>query len=63
MTDVAVAARKDKRITREDVVELCKITPAQAYHLLKKMTDENDLELHGAGRGAYYTLKRTDKRT
>ncbi|ABQ28110.1 hypothetical protein [Geotalea uraniireducens] len=32
----ALDAQKDKRITREDVAELCKITPAQAYHLLKK---------------------------
>lgn len=63
MVLAAVAARKDKRITREDVVELCKITPAQAYHLLKKMTNDNDLELHGTGRGSYYTLKRTDKHT
>ena len=63
MVLAAVAARKDKRITREDVVALCKITPAQAYHLLKKMANDNDLELQGTGRGAYYTLKRTDKRT
>jgi hypothetical protein len=63
MVLAAVAARKDKRITREDVVELCKITPAQAYHLLKKKTADNDLELHGAGRGSYYTLNRTDKHT
>lgn len=33
----ALAAQKDKRITREDVAELCKITPAQAYCMLKKM--------------------------
>lgn len=59
----AITARKDQRITREDVVELCKITPAQAYHLLKKMTDDNELELHGFGRGAYYTRKDTDKHT
>jgi ATP-dependent DNA helicase RecG len=53
----ALAARKDKRITREDVAELCKITPAQAYHLLKKMSKDNELELHGNGRGSYYGLK------
>ena len=53
----ALAAQKDKRITREDVAELCKITPAQAYHLLKKMAKDNKLELNGSGRGAYYTLK------
>lgn len=39
----ALAAQKDKRITREDVAELCKITPAQAYHLLKKMTKDSKL--------------------
>lgn len=53
----ALDAQKDKRITREDVAELCKITPAQAYHLLKKMTKDNKLELNGSGRGSYYTLK------
>jgi ATP-dependent DNA helicase RecG len=53
----ALDAQKDKRITREDVAELCKITPAQAYHLLKKMSKDSKLELHGGGRGAYYTLK------
>jgi ATP-dependent DNA helicase RecG len=53
----ALAARKDKRITREDVAELCKITPAQAYHLLKKMSKDNELELHGSGRGSCYRLK------
>lgn len=53
----ALDAQKDKRITREDVAELCKITPAQAYHLLKKMTKDSKLELNGSGRGSYYTLK------
>ena len=37
----ALDAQKDKRITREDVAELCKVTPAQAYHLLKKITKDN----------------------
>lgn len=59
----ALDAQKDKRITREDVAELCKITSAQAYHLLKKMTKNTKLELNGSGRGAYYTKKHTDKRT
>ena len=59
MIHSAIAASKDKRITREDVGELCKITPAQAYHLLKKMSMDEELELHGSGRGAYYTRKRT----
>ena len=53
----ALDAQKDKRITREDVAELCKVTPAQAYHLLKKITKDSKLELSGSGRGSYYTLK------
>lgn len=53
----ALAARKDKRITREGVADLCKITPAQAYHLLKKMAKNKELNLNGSGRGSYYTLK------
>lgn len=53
----ALDAKKDKRITREDVAELCKVTPAQAYHLLKKMTKDGKLELNGNGRGSYYTAK------
>lgn len=53
----ALDAQKDKRITREDVAELCKITPVQAYYLLKKMTKDNKLELNGSGRGSCYTLK------
>ena len=53
----ALTARKDKRITREDAADLCKITPFQAYHLLKKMTENSKLELHSNGRGSFYTLK------
>ena len=53
----ALDASKNKQITREDVAELCKITPSQAYHLLKKMSKDSKIELHGNGRGSYYTLK------
>lgn len=54
----ALEAQKDKRITREDVAELCKVTPAQAYHLLKKMSKDSKIELHSGGRGSYYTAKK-----
>lgn len=57
----ALKAGSEDRITREAVAELCKITKAQAYHLLKKMCIDGELEPHGKGRGAYYTLKRTEK--
>ena len=53
----AIAASKDKKITREGVAELCKLTPPKAYHLLKKMTENNDIELKGKCRGSYYTRK------
>ena len=33
------------------------------YHLLKKMCSDDELDLHGRGRGSYYTLKRTKKHT
>jgi hypothetical protein len=31
--------------------------------MLKKMSNDEELELHSTGRRAYYTLKRTDKNT
>ncbi|OGQ95920.1 MAG: hypothetical protein A2521_03005 [Deltaproteobacteria bacterium RIFOXYD12_FULL_57_12] len=53
----AIAPSKDKKITREGVAELCKLTDPKAYHLLKKMKENNEIELHGRGHGAYYTRK------
>lgn len=55
----ALKADPEGRITREKVAELCKITKPQAYYLLQKMLIDDELELHGKGRGAYYTPKRT----
>lgn len=49
----------DGRITREGVADLCKITRPKAYHLLKKMYDDGELEKYGESRGTYYTRKRT----
>jgi hypothetical protein len=33
------------------------------YLMLKKMSNDDKLELHGTGRRAYYTLKRANKNT
>jgi len=47
-------ARTQERITRADVASLCRITDAQASHLLRKLGTEGTLVLVGKGRGAYY---------
>ena len=53
----ALKSSPQGRITRGQVMDLCQMTQAQAYYLLKDMRDEGVLELHGQKRGAYYTLK------
>lgn len=42
------------RITRKDVVELCRITDDQATYILRKLFEDRRLELVGKGRGAFY---------
>lgn len=49
-------ASTKKFITRKDVVELLHISPPQAYRLLKKMVDENELVITGTTSAAKYTL-------
>lgn len=49
-------AKKHKRITRKEVVELCKLNEDQASRLLRKLHASGKLELSGKGRGAYYKL-------
>ncbi len=48
-------AKKKGAVTRKDVAELLHITPPQAYRILKKMVDENELVLSGTARTAQYT--------
>jgi len=48
--------KKHKRITRKEVVELCKLNEDQASRLLRKLHASGKLELSGKGRGAYYKL-------
>ncbi len=44
------------RITRQDVIELCRLTPDQAYKLLKRLCSENILIKQGERKGAGYVL-------
>ena len=42
------------RITRQEVIELCRLTPDQAYKLLKRLSSENVIRKHGIKRHSYY---------
>lgn len=42
------------RITRQDVVELCRLTPDQAYKLLKRLCEQNLLYKQGDRKAAVY---------
>jgi len=44
------------QIQRADVMELCRLTPAQASKLLAKLRDQNRLVQNGAYRTTFYTL-------
>lgn len=46
-----------RRVTRREVIDLCKITSRQATHLLKKLVDKKILVLKGEKKGAYYEQK------
>jgi len=46
--------RQHGRIRRAEVMELCRLSEGQAKDLLKRMLGASLLELHGAGRGAFY---------
>lgn len=43
-------------IQRKEVVELCHLSPDQAYRLLKRLVDEKKLKQQGTGNKTYYTL-------
>ena len=45
---------KYSKITREDVVELCRCTPNHASWLLRQLVSEKMIQLCGAGRGSFY---------
>lgn len=43
-----------RRITRRDVINLCRVNEDQAYYLLKKLAKLGKLRVIGRGRNAYY---------
>lgn len=45
-------------ITRADVIELCRITPDQAYKLLNRLKKSGHIEQQGERKGAIYLRKR-----
>lgn len=46
--------RQHGAITRQDVIELCRLTPDQAYKLLKRLCTENTLKKQGDRKSASY---------
>lgn len=42
------------QITRQDVIALCRLTPDQAYKLLKRLCDENSIKKHGDRKSSRY---------
>lgn len=46
--------RQHGRITRQETIDLCRLTPDQAYKLLKQLADKNIIKKHGVKRHAYY---------
>lgn len=52
-------AQKHERITRKDVMELCRLSKDQASRLLQKLIADNQLIVHGRSRGTYYTIPET----
>ena len=55
---VLTLARRKDFITRKDVIELLRITPSQAYRLLKKLTKDGALNIDGTTSAAKYTVAR-----
>ncbi len=45
------------RITRREVVELCRISPDQAYRLLTRLVKKGKLVRHGKKKGAWYEAR------
>lgn len=45
------------RITRQEVVDLCRLTPDQAYKALKRLCEQNILVKQGDRKAAVYFLR------
>jgi len=44
-------------IKRADVIELCRLTPPQAYKLLKYLSEKGEIEKHGTKCYTFYKRK------
>ena len=53
---VVSLTKKQKSITRKDVIELLRVTPPQAYRILNKLVQEGILERKGITSAAEYHL-------
>lgn len=51
-----LAKQQNGYVTRDNVMELLNLTTSQAYRILKKLADENKLNLEGKGKGSKYKL-------
>lgn len=49
------------RIKRREVVELCKIGPAHATRLLRRLVKKGELAMHGQKRGTWYGQREQDQ--
>ena len=49
------------QVTRQDVMELCRVNENQAAYLLKKLVKSEELQLVGKGRTAAYTSLKPEK--
>lgn len=52
--------RQHGQIRRAEVMDLCRLSEGQAKNLLKRMQDNGQLKLEGAGRGAFYRMGNED---
>jgi ATP-dependent DNA helicase RecG len=48
--------RAHGRMTRKEVMDLCRVNANQAAYLLQRLVHQGRLSRQGARRGAYYTL-------
>ncbi len=51
--------RQHREIRRKDVVQLCRLSPDQAYRLLRRLAEKGLLKAHGTRKGAFYTQGKT----
>ena len=52
--------RAHGRITRREVMDLCRVNANQAAYLLRRLSNAEELERIGMGRNAFYRLSSED---